>query len=132
MRQSIDITKGEKDSMIGIKMNDTNYFNPVLRENGNWCISIQSRDMIINPDFEYLKSRIDESYRNISEAEDLSDVFNSENLEDSDCDNIISQLSEHNSLIRKDIRFRGVKSSTESLEAKEVLMGEGSILLYSK
>ncbi len=132
VRQSIDITKEEKNSMIGEKMNSTHFFNPVLNEFGVWCVSVQSRDMITNPSFEYLKDRIDEAYRNISEAEDLSDVFTVDNIDNEDCDTIISQLSEGNNLVRKDIRFRGINPSENSLDAKNKLMSEGSILLYSK
>jgi len=135
MRQSIDITKPEKDGMIGVKYNDTAFFNRVLNEFGVWQISIHCALGITNTDWTHLQDRIPHDYKNILEATDLHDVFNSENLDDNDCDNVINQLGSElgsNSLVRKDIRFRGIKPSSKSLEAKKRLMSEGSILLYSK
>tara|TARA_Y100000593_G_C4164562_1_gene263754 strand:- start:394 stop:633 length:240 start_codon:yes stop_codon:yes gene_type:complete len=57
MKESIDISKEEKNSMIGVKMNDTNYFNPVLDINDIYQISKESVNMITNKDFLYLKDR---------------------------------------------------------------------------
>ena len=57
MKQSIDITEEEKNKMIGVKMNDTNYFNPVQDINDVYQISKESVDMITNEDFLYLKDR---------------------------------------------------------------------------
>ena len=57
MKQSIDITEEEKNKMIGVKMNDTNYFNPVPDINDVYQISKESVDMITNEDFLYLKDR---------------------------------------------------------------------------
>ncbi len=57
MKQSINITEEEKNKMIGVKMNETNYFNPVLDINDVYQISKESVDMITNEDFLYLKDR---------------------------------------------------------------------------
>ena len=142
MRQSIDITKTEKDSMVGVKMNETHYFNPVLRENGSWCISKESIQQITNSNFLYLKDRAESStesvvienydeYKNISEATDLSDVFSATNITTEDVDNILSMLDTANNLQRLDIRFRGITWSNNSLQTRESLIDKGFLLLES-
>lgn len=57
MKQGIHITEEEKNNMIGIKMNDTNYFNPVLDINDVYQISEESVNMITNEKFLDLKDR---------------------------------------------------------------------------
>lgn len=131
MRQSIDITKEEKNAMIGVKYSDIAFFNPVLNELGVWQISIQCVLGITNTDWTYLQDRIPHDYKNISEATELSDVFSSENLDDEDVPMIVNQLTDElggNSLERPDIRFRGLNIVREDADK---MMGKGILVLQS-
>lgn len=129
----IELTKDEKGLVSGSKMNEVVYFNPVLSSMGKWCLSIESVAAITNPDFLYLKDRVVTGYTSINDAANLSDVFNGDNIYPDDIRIIIKTLSAANSLVRKDIRFRGVRFN-ESVVLKERvdLFNQGVILLYSK
>lgn len=52
------LTIAEKDSILGIKYDGIQYFNPVQDVDGNWVISEEEINNCTNVDFQWVKSLI--------------------------------------------------------------------------
>lgn len=131
MRLAVEISKAQKNAIIGEKWNDTTFVNPVLNSEGKWILSKEEKDGNKNTALDFIKDLPEKSYKSINEAEDLSDVFTSDNIDDDDVDKVLDFLSEDNKLIRKDIRFRGLKWSNKSKKHRDKLIDKGFIFLES-
>lgn len=55
MNVGLLVTEEEKDSLIGVKYDGVQYFNPVQDFYGRWIISIQEMEQCTNPDFQWVK-----------------------------------------------------------------------------
>ena len=103
----------------GMVYSNIQRFNPVLGRDGCWYVSkdeyeyIEGND-VINPNFE-----------NYYNADDLSDVFNAENIDSDDILNILQTLEFSNKLQRKDIRFTGLTFLVNTLDIRTRMINDG-------
>ena len=131
--KSIEISKDVANFLKGKKFDGYRFFNPVLNSNGRWSLNKYEVDNAIGSEYEFLKTFPKMDHKGINEAVDLHDVFNDQIVSNSeDVDRVLEVLSYNNSLIRKDIRFRGAKPSENSISSRKRLFEQGIILLYSK
>jgi len=132
-RKAIEITLEEKTALHGSLIDDIHVANCVVSDDGKYCISEKLALMITKPEYLHFKQRAlqngSNGYKNVSESEDLSDVLNSNNLDDEGATIVCLQLSSSNNLQRPDIRFRGIKPSIESEDA---LVNNGKMVILSK
>lgn len=49
------LTTEQKDSLIGIEIADSHFYNPVKDSEDNWFISIKEAEHTTNPDFQWVK-----------------------------------------------------------------------------
>ena len=49
------LTTEQKDSLIGVEIGDSHFYNPVQDGEGNWYISILESEITTNPDYLWVK-----------------------------------------------------------------------------
>ncbi len=132
MSQVRYISKAQARILKNVKVGYS-HFNPRVFANGKWGISDTMAQIIEESEFDWILSLPSESYTEITKATDLSDVFNSNHLDQPDIDDILIHLDHIDSyaLTRRDIRFRGSGWTSISDEARSNLINKGFILIES-
>jgi hypothetical protein len=53
---------GQKESLVGIQIADSHFYNPIEDANGNWFISLEECEQTTNPDYLWIKDLYEIDY----------------------------------------------------------------------